>query len=130
MSAEHKAALAKGREEGRTVRRYLVALEEQKPRRGRKRTPESIRKRLTTVEQELPEADPLSRLHLLQEREDLTTELARSSVSDDLAAAEKAFVRVARAYGRRKGISYSAWRAVGVSVPVLQKAGITRAEKY
>jgi hypothetical protein len=130
MSMEHKAALAKGREEGRTVRRYLVALEEQKPRRGRKRTPESIRKRLATVEQELPEADPLSRLHLLQEREDLTAELARSSVSDDLAAAEKAFVRVARAYGRRKGISYSAWRAVGVSVPVLQKAGITRAEKY
>jgi hypothetical protein len=129
MSVEHKAALAKGREEGRTVRRYLVALEEQRPRRGRKRTPESVRKRLTTVEQLLPEADPLSRLHLLQEREDLTIELARNSVSDDLAAAEKAFVRVARAYGRRKGISYGAWRAVGVSVPVLQKAGITRAEK-
>lgn len=130
MSVEHKAALAKGREEGRTVRRYLVALEEQKPRRGRKRTPESVRKRLTTVEQLLPDADPLSRLHLLQEREDLTAELARNSVSDDLAAAEKAFTRVARAYGRRKGISYSAWRAVGVSVQALQKAGITRAEKY
>jgi hypothetical protein len=130
MSVEHKAALAKGREEGRTVRRYLVALEEQRPRRGRKRTPESVRKRLVTVEQLLPEADPLSRLHLLQEREDLTTELARNNVSDDLAAAERAFVRVARAYGRRKGISYSAWRAVGVSVPVLQKAGITRSEKY
>ncbi len=44
MSAEHKAALAKGREEGRAVRRYLEALEEQRPRRGRKRTPESIKK--------------------------------------------------------------------------------------
>ena len=126
MSAEHKAALAKGREEGRAVRRYLIALEEQKPRRGRKRTPDSIRKRLSTVENQLPEADPLSKLHLLQEREDLIAELARNNASDDLQAAEKAFIKVARAYGRRKGIGYSAWRSVGVSVPVLQKAGISR----
>jgi hypothetical protein len=127
MSAEHKAALAKGREEGRIVRRYLVALEEQKPKRGRKRTPETIRKRLAAVDLELPSADPLARLHLLQEREDLTGELARIDASDDLGAAERSFVKVARAYGRRKGISYSAWRAVGVPIPVLQRAGITRA---
>ena len=50
MSAEHKAALAKGREEGRIVRQYLEALESTKPRRGRKRTPDSIRKRLATIE--------------------------------------------------------------------------------
>jgi hypothetical protein len=130
MSAEHKAALAKGREEGRIVRRYLVALEEQRPRRGRKRTPESVRKRLAVVEQQMGDADPLSRLHLLQEREDLSAELARNDASDDLAVTEKAFVKVARAYGRRKGISYGAWRGVGVSAPVLQKAGITRGEKY
>jgi hypothetical protein len=127
MSAEHKAALAKGREEGRTVRRYLVALEEQKPRRGRKRTPESIKRRLDTVERQLEGADPLTRLHLLQEREDLSVELARNEASDDLVDAEKAFVKVAGAYGRRKGIGYSAWRAVGVSVSVLEKAGISRA---
>ena len=36
MSADHKAALAKGREEGRIVRRYLEALESNRPRRGRK----------------------------------------------------------------------------------------------
>lgn len=126
MSAEHKAALAKGREEGRVVRRYLEALEEHKPRRGRKRTPESIKKRLVTVEHQLYDVDPLTRLHLLQEREDLSAELSRNNASDELASAEKAFVKVARAYGRRKGISYGAWRAVGVSIPVLQRAGITR----
>jgi hypothetical protein len=126
MSEEHKAALAKGREEGRAVRRYLEALEEHKPRRGRKRTPESIRKRLAVVEQQIHDVDPLTRLHLLQEREDLSSELSRSDSSDEVAAAEKAFLKVAKAYGRRKGIGYSAWRAVGVSVPVLQKAGITR----
>jgi hypothetical protein len=129
MSAEHKAALAKGREEGRAVRRYLVALEEQKPRRGRKRTPESVKRRLDVVDRELAGADPLTRLHLLQEREDLSAELARNDASDDLVDAEKAFVRVAGAFGRRKGIGYSAWRAVGVSVSVLEKAGISRADK-
>src|SRR5580658_3142727 len=88
MSAEHKAALAKGREEGRAVRRYLEALEEQRPRRGRKRTPESIRRRLEAVDKQLGVADPLSRLHLLQEREDLSAELARKNGSNELVAAE------------------------------------------
>jgi hypothetical protein len=129
MSADHKAALAKGREEGRVVRRYLVALEEQRPRRGRKRTPDSIKKRLTSIDQQVGDADPFSRLHLLQEREDLEVELARTHASDDLAAAEKAFVKVAKAYGRRKGIGYAAWRQVGVSPVVLEKAGITRGAK-
>jgi len=128
MSVQHKAALAKGREEGRAVRRYLVALEEQRPRRGRKRTPESVKRRLDTVERQIEGADPLTRLHLLQEREDLSAELARNEASDDLVDAENAFVKVAGAYGRRKGIGYSAWRAVGVSVSVLEKAGISRAD--
>ncbi len=46
MSDEHKAALAEGREQGGVVRRYLEALESHRPKRGRKRTPESIAKRL------------------------------------------------------------------------------------
>ena len=129
MSAEHKAALAKGREEGRAVRRYLEALEEQRPRRGRKRTPESVKRRLALVGEQLADTDPFSRLHLLQERENLSAELARNDASGDLVAAERAFVKVARAYGHRKGIGYSAWRAVGVSVPVLEKAGISRGDK-
>ena len=36
MSDAHKEALAEGREQGRAVRRYLEALEANKPRRGRK----------------------------------------------------------------------------------------------
>jgi hypothetical protein len=68
MSAEHKAALAKGRQEGRTVRSYLDALEVSKPRRGRKRTPESIQKRLVAIDAALPGADALSRLQLIQEQ--------------------------------------------------------------
>ena len=126
MSDAHKAALAKGREEGRIVRRYLEALDSSKPRRGRKRTPESISKRLATIDATLADADPLSRLHLIEERQRLEAELSATGDTVDLAAMEKDFIKVARVYGERKGISYSAWRAVGVSAPVLQQAKIPR----
>ncbi len=126
MSDAHKAALAKGREEGRIVRQYLEALESTKPRRGRKRTPDSIRRRLGTIESTLTGADPLTRLHLVEEKQRLEAELAHSGDTVDIAALEKAFVKVARIYGDRKGISYSAWRTVGVSATVLQQAKIPR----
>ena len=48
MTDEHKQALAEGRELGRAVRDYLEALEAHKPKRGRKRTPDSVKKRLAT----------------------------------------------------------------------------------
>ena len=37
------------------------------------------------------------------------------------------FAEAARAYGERKGISYAAWRAAGVSPAALKRAGISRA---
>jgi hypothetical protein len=44
-----------------------------------------------------------------------------------MSALEKEFIKVAKAYGERKGITYSTWRAAGVSATVLQKADISRA---
>lgn len=126
MSDEHKQALAVGREQGRVVRDYLNALEINKPKRGRRRTPESIAKRLNDIEAKLSTADPLNRLQLLQERIDLQNELERNDSSVDVSAMEAAFVKVAREYGERKGISYNAWRQVGVDQSVLKKAGISR----
>ena len=108
------------------MRQYLEALESTKPRRGRKRTPDSIRRRLGTIDSALPGADPLARLHLVEEKQRLEAELAHSGDTVDIAALEKAFIKVARIYGERKGISYSAWRTVGVSAPVLQQAKIPR----
>ena len=61
MTTEHKQALADGRAEGRAVKSYLDALEQQKPRRGRKRTPDSIAKRLTAIEKQLADASSLQR---------------------------------------------------------------------
>lgn len=127
MSKSHKDALAQGREQGRYVRRYLEAIEAHKPKRGRKRTPESIQKRLAAIERLLPDADPLSRVHLIQERMDLEKELAQTTAKVDLTRLEQDFVTVARSYGERKGLSYAAWRAAGVDPAVLRKAGITRA---
>ncbi len=126
MSDDHKAALARGREEGRVVRRYLEALESSRPRRGRKRTPDSIKKRLTAIDSSLATADPLSRLHLVEEKQRLESELSHTGETVDMAALEKNFIKVARVYGDRKGISYSAWRTVGVSASVLQQAKIPR----
>ena len=129
MTDEHKAALAEGREQGRVVRRYLEALESHRPRRGRRRTPESIAKRITTIDARLPSADALSRLHLLQERMDLEGELASTDGGGiDLDELEAAFTEVAAAYGERKGLTYEAWRSIGVEPRVLKAAGIGRGQ--
>jgi hypothetical protein len=126
MSAEHKAALAEGRTQGRAVRAYLEALDANKPKRGRKRTPDSIKKRLAAIEQDLQSADQLHSLHLRQERRDLQSELTAMNEKVDLAGVEKEFVAAAKAYGQRKGISYATWREAGVEPAVLKKAGISR----
>jgi hypothetical protein len=126
MSDEHKAALAVGREESRSVRRYLEALEAHRPKRGRKRTNEGIEARLDAIESRLATADPLTRVHLVQERINLQNELATKDEAVDMAALEAGFVKAARGYGERKGISYAAWRAAGVDANVLRKAGIAR----
>ena len=126
MSDEHKAALAEGREQGRAVRRYLEALEAHRPRRGRRRTPDSMKKRLQAVEDALENADPLKKLHLIQERLDLQAALEANDAKVDLDALEKEFIAAAGPYSARKGISYSAWRELGVPGPVLVKAGIAR----
>ena len=125
MSDEHKAALAVGREQGRAVRRYLEALEQHRPRRGRKRTRESVERRLAAVEERLQAADPLERLHLTQERMDLQSELASMDGNGvDMAQLEEAFVVAAAEYGTRRGITYAAWRDAGVPISMLRRAGI------
>jgi hypothetical protein len=129
MSPEHKEALARGREEGRAVRLYLEALEEQRPRPGRRRTPESISRRLDTVNEKVAGADALTRLHLLQERADLEAELARADAGEDMAELEARFLKVAKSYGERKSVGYQAWRAAGVDADVLERAGIGRTKK-
>lgn len=126
MSDSHKAALAEGRDQGRAVRRYLEALEANKPKRGRKRTQESVQKRLATINEQLGDADALTRLHLVQERINLEAELASAGNTVDIQSIEDDFVAAAGPYGARKGIRYAAWRHLGVGPAVLHRAGIRR----
>ena len=125
MTDEHKQALAEGREIGRAVKAYLEALEQHKPRRGRKRTTESVNKRLSAINAALPDASPIKKVELVQERRDLEVELATLGTKVDISGLEKDFVKSAKTYSERKGISYSTWREVGVPADVLKKAGIT-----
>ncbi|MEJ7584778.1 MAG: hypothetical protein WKF43_12015 [Acidimicrobiales bacterium] len=125
MSDDHKAALAEGRSQSRAVKNYLEALSATKPKRGRKRNPESMRSRLTEIDQELPAADPLTALNMRQERIDLRSELNSLSTKVDIKGLEDDFVQAAKGYGLRKGIGYGVWREAGVPVEVLKRAGVS-----
>ena len=126
LTDQHKAALAKGRVEGRAVRAYLEALRNNKPKRGRRRTADSIKKRLDAINEQLKTADALTEVRLVQERRDLTTEMEGMQSNVDLKSIEDAFVKVVGNYSKRQGISYASWREVGVPASVLSRAGLTR----
>jgi hypothetical protein len=126
MSKAHKAAMEQGRAEGRVVREYLETLRSTKPKRGRKRTAESIEARLARIEDDLTTASAIEELQLLQERRDLQEELDSMGDGIDITSLEEAFVDVAKSYGERKGIVYATWRDVGVSAATLRRAGIGR----
>lgn len=119
--------MAAGRAEGRAIKNYLEALESNKPRRGRRRTPESIATRLEKIDHEMSSADAMKRLNLIQERLDLLAELEHLQAPKvDMAALEEQFVIAAKGYSDRKGISWTAWREVGVPGSVLERAGVSR----
>ena len=83
-------------------------------------------KRLETIEEKLPDADPLTRLQLVQERMDLQRQLEATDSTVDLQELEDEFVKAAADYSRRKGITYAAWREAGIDPAVLRRAGIRR----
>jgi len=108
------------------VRDYLKALEQNAPRRGRKRTPESVARQIAAVGAQMAEATVTKRLGLIQQRIDLETEREALAAAEtiDMTALEAEFVQHAAAY--RRGISYGAWREIGVSSDTLKSAGIRR----
>lgn len=125
ISEDQKEALSIGREQSRVVKRYLEALAGLKPKRGRKRTGDSIRRQHALVVSKIEGANVLNRLHLLQEKMDLEAELAQMEATETLKEIEDEFIKVAAEYGHRKGISFHAWREAGVRTEVLRKAGIS-----
>jgi uncharacterized protein YicC (UPF0701 family) len=128
MTDEHKEALARGRAEGKAVRDYLEALRANKPRRGRKRTPDSINRRIAAIDSQINSVDPLTELKLVEERRRLVDDLTTLGDKVDIEKLETTFVSVAKNYGERQGISYGSWREVGVEARVLRAAGIGRSD--
>jgi hypothetical protein len=129
MSDEHKAALAEGRRQGRDVRDYLNALERGK-RRGRRLSPEELESRVAGLRDRIAEEpDAARRLELVQQRLDYEDRLAAESDEPDMESLEAAFVTAARPYSERKGISWTAWRELGVPAAVLKRAGVPRTRR-
>jgi len=126
LSPEHKAAMADGRRQSRIVSKYLEALDTHKPKRGRRRTKESIAAKLSKIESQMAEVSQIKRLELVQERINLEKAMAGLDEEFDITGLEQDFAAVAAAYGQSKGISYSAWREIGVAPSVLEQAGIRR----
>lgn len=124
MSAEHKAAIKKGRQEATAVKKYLTALGGSG---GRRTSRERLEAKAARVDEALAsESNPLKHLDLLQEKIDTEKALSTYNDAPDVGELEREFLKVAKTYSERKGISYKAWRTVGVSAPVLKAAGIKR----
>jgi hypothetical protein len=128
MSKEHKAALAQGRLEARSVKAYLASLGPKK--RGRPVTKDSLQKKISDLDSRLEaEANPLRRLDLMQSRAEAEQALGTLGAGPDQAALAADFVKHAKAYSERKGISYATWREFGVPADVLRKAGIPQTRR-
>jgi hypothetical protein len=124
MDTKHKEALAIGRQEGRVVRNYLKALD---TKDGRHTNADSLQERLNEVNAILEkETDPVRKVLFTQRRIELEREIEKTKNRVGFEDLEAEFKRVAPSYSKRRGISYVAFREVGVPASVLKEAGIDR----
>lgn len=124
--AAKRSAKKGGAAASRAVADYLESLEHNKPKRGRKRTKASVEKALADAETKLATATPGRRPGWAEKVVQLRGQLNAMESSGDHGAKETAFVKVAADYSTQKGISYAAWRELGVPPDVLKKAGVAR----
>ena len=110
-----------------TVDRYLRLINTPK-RRGRKVSVATLEQRLALARKRLPTATGLERAYTAQEIRDLLAKIAQLPSADDAdrTRAEAAFVKIAKAFSERRGLTYGAWRDAGVPADVLRRAGISR----
>lgn len=128
MTPEHKEAIRQGRKESSAVKAYLEVLSPGSAQR-RSADPSAIRRRLRATEDRLAsESNRLKQLELTQQKMNLENALSATNSDSNEARLRQEFVKFAAAYGRRQGISYKAWRAVGVPASVLKQAGVSRAD--
>jgi len=127
MSAEHKLALAAGRDQTRAVNNYLAALGSTKKRRGRQVTVESLQTRLDKAVTELAgDPSPVEKLLLTEQVKKLKhdIEAKRATTAVDLPKLEAEFIRVAKSFADHRGITRATFIENGVEKRVLEAAGI------
>lgn len=132
LTQEHKDALAKGRQQSHSVRRYLEALEMgAKPKNGTdpQAKRDELESRLARIAEDIETtSNPVTRVKLIQDRLEVERELsAVTEVAEmpDIEALEEEFKAVVPEYAERKGITYRAFREVGVPAKVLREAGLS-----
>lgn len=129
MTQAHKDALAEGRRQGHAVRKYLEWLDRDK-KRGPKVSPDRLKARIEDLQDQIDaQEDPQLRLELVQQRLDAERDLANREDEENLDDIVADFVRIAKSYSDRKGITYTAWRELGVPASVLRDAGVPRTRR-
>jgi hypothetical protein len=123
MTKAHKAALAKGRREASAVRRYLEALEQD----GERIDVDKLRKRVDDLASKAyQEDDPLRRVEVIEQRLKAEKALEDAQKTPDINALAADFSDAVASYSERKGITYKAWRELGVPAVVLREGGLSR----
>lgn len=126
ISDSYKEALINGRAENKIIRDYLVYTKANKPKRGRKRTAETITRQLDQISAMLKNgiSDPVQDLKCHQQKLDLERDLQGIKVQKSIKKLESDFIKIAASYSNRNGISRAAWLCMGVSDKVLKSAGV------
>jgi hypothetical protein len=123
MTDEHKAALARGRNESRAIKAYLHGLLNRKP--GRPVSKSTLTSKIDGLVQKIEQSDdPIETVDLIQRRLDAEKALAELDGAGDMESLEAGFIEHASSYSQRKSVSYTAWREYGVPAKVLRAAGI------
>ncbi len=119
--------MGRGRKAAAAVGAYLEALERNKPQRGRRVPIEQLEERLDEARALTESAVGIPKLNAAQSVMDLEKRIAEAKApKQDLSQLEEGFVEWASTYAESKGISYEAFRKVGVAPAVLRKAGLNR----
>ncbi len=109
------------------MRHYLEALRTD-GRRGRPIDRQSLQAKIERLQSQInDEPNAARRVELIQQRLDAERRLTGLEESTDRESLERDFIEVAKSYSERRGITYTAWREVGMPAAVLKEAGITRA---
>lgn len=117
-------------DDGMIVRAYITFLRGNGASGARAVAREDVQENLARVERRLSafasSGDPLTYIALVQERIALTQAAESLEKLPSRAELEKHFIGVAAAWSEENGITYPAWREIGVPAAVLKEAGIPR----